>query len=121
MAKGRRKKAASKEPIEIIELKTPCDLANEELKQTYGNKVLMTRELYEELNGFREIPKTEIRQWLLKLNDLSGRVMKTMVSPASIKSMCGSCGSARSLIERFHRPLMHILSVCDKYNTEVTK
>lgn len=105
--------------VEVIDFVSPCDLANEELKQKYGNRVSITRELYIELSEYREIPKKPTRDWIYQLNELSLKIMKRMVSRSSIKSLCGNCGGARNTIESLHRPLMDVLKICDKHNPEI--
>lgn len=123
MAKRRAKVSASKavttDDITVLEMpKTPCDLANEVLHKKYGKHVTMTRELYEELSGYREYPTEMTKDWLLELNDLSKRILKVMVSNQSITDLCPTCGGVKSTIEMLHRPLLDVLSICDKYANE---
>ena len=106
------KRRVNKE-LEVI--KTPCELANDELKAIHGNWFNITREQFEELMQYEVIPKEVTKDWIIRLNELSRDIMRVMVSPDSIKNLCGSCGAAKSTIERLHRPLMQVLNICKKH------
>ena len=126
MAKRRTRKQPK---VEVIELEqSPCDLANIELRKTYGGAFEINREIYEELSEYREFidyktnkNTAEVRKWLLGMNDISRRLMNKMVSEQSIRTMCTTCGNNTIEVIRtnIYNPLAHVLKVCDKYNPEI--
>lgn len=124
MAKRRKKQ------VDTFDLQpSPCDLANLELRKTYGGAFTINRELYMELNNYREFINYKeirdpaiIRKWMLDLNGMAKKLLQRVAKDEQIKTMCLGCGgnaNIEMIKTNIHKPLKHILEVCDKFNPEI--
>lgn len=104
--------------VEIVELdKTPCEYANEELSKL-GYNTHITPEIYGALMEFREVPVQDpnIREWLVRLDTMAGDLVNKKYGEHTIRKACLTCSSSfRNILSVIHKPILLILSVCDKY------
>ena len=108
---------ARRKKIEIIEVEpTPCDLANEEIK-TSGIVCHehITPEIFQELMKYKTIPAKLDKSWIHDLNALSKLLIRRMIPTYTINKLCGTCNSAKGVIDNLRRPLLKILVICEKH------
>jgi hypothetical protein len=109
-------KRKTKKPVEIIEVKSQCDLANDALKD-YGYTFELERSQFEVLMLVETIPQNtdEFRQ----LNDLSFDLFGRKVNENSVRKYGTACAKTNNnILSAISKDLVKVLNIVKPYAQE---